>query len=250
MKKIIVLIALTLAFISCKETSKEVHDNKEVSEQVEVTEKPSENADWIMLFDGTSLENWRGYLQDDIYPEWTIEDGALAFTPGKEGHMDIITKDTFTNFILSLEWKISEAGNSGIFFGVHEDESLGEPWKTGREIQVLDNEKHPDAKIGAGTHTAAALYDLIAPPKDATKPVGEWNTCVIEVDHTANLAKVSLNDIELYTFPLSGKEWDDMVANSKFKDYPYGKYKTGHISLQDHDDKVWYRNIKIKRLPD
>ena len=209
----------------------------------------SSSGDWEWLFDGASMEHWRGYLSDEMYPEWTIEDGAMAFTPGSKGGKNIISKNQYTNFILSLEWKISEGGNSGIFWGVHEDASFPEAYQTGPEIQVLDNERHPDAKVGGGTHTAGALYDLIAPSADVTKPAGQWNLCVLEVNHKANRGKVSLNGTELFTFPVHGSEWDQMVATSKFKAWEgFGKFQTGHIGLQDHSDKVWYRNIKIKKL--
>jgi hypothetical protein len=244
MNKIVAIALVVLTVISCKEKVKE-----EVAETEVMPEQTIQSPEWITLFDGTSYENWRGYLAEDVYPEWTIEDGAMAFTPGKKGGKNIISKDTYTNFILSLEWKISEAGNSGIFWGVHEDPKFTEAYETGPEIQVLDNEKHPDAFVGEGRHTAGALYDMIAPSEDVTKPVGEWNLCVIEVNHKTNSGSVTLNGVEIVTFPVHGTEWDAMVAKSKFKDWAgFGKYPTGHIGLQDHSDKVWYRNIKIQKL--
>lgn len=249
MKNIILLLVITTSFFACKETTKEMASETE-NETTTMEEKiTSETSDWVSLFDGTSFDNWRGYLTDDMHAEWTIEDGAMAFTPGAQGGKNIISKDKYTNFILSLEWKISEAGNSGIFWGVHEDSTYREAYETGPEIQVLDNAKHPDAKVANGTHTAGSLYDMIAPPADHTNPAGEWNLCVLEINHTTNLGKVSMNGSELFTFPVHGADWDAMVAKSKFKDWKgFGKYQTGHIGLQDHSDKVWYRNIKIKNL--
>jgi hypothetical protein len=249
MKKILSLVFIALIIVSCKEKTKEETVEKDVSMETTEDTKAEETSEWITLFDGTSFDQWRGYLHDGMYDNWTIEDGAMAFTPGEEGGKNIITKDQFTNFVLSLEWKISEAGNSGIFWSVHEDEKYPEAYQTGPEIQVLDNEKHPDAKVGDGLHTAGALYDMVKPIKDVTKPVGEWNLCVIEIDHNANIGKVTLNGTEIVTFPVHGDEWDAMVANSKFKEWEgFGKYRTGHIGLQDHSDKVWYRNIKVKKL--
>jgi len=246
MKKILLTILVCGTFIACKEKTKEVALETEDTMEEKVTATDSE---WITLFDGTSFDNWRGYLSEEIHPEWTLEDGAMAFNPGEKGGKNIISKDQYTNFILSLEWKISEGGNSGIFWGVHEDESFPEAYETGPEIQVLDNEKHPDAKVGEGRHTAGALYDMIAPTTDVTKPAGQWNLCVLEVNHNTNQAKVTLNGTELFTFPVHGADWDQMVASSKFKDWKgFGKFHTGHIGLQDHSDKVWYRNIKIKSL--
>ncbi len=249
MKKYLLLSLIILTTVACKE-KKEAET--EVTEEETVAmekEMKTEDSDWIILFDGTSYDNWRGYLSEDMHENWTIEDGAMAFTPDEEGGKNIITKDKYTNFVLSLEWKISEGGNSGIFWGVYEDEKYTEAYQTGPEIQVLDNQKHPDAFVGDGTHTAGALYDMIKPSEDATKPAGEWNLCVIEVNHKTNTGKVSMNGKEIVSFPVHGEDWDNMVANSKFKDWEgFGKYPTGHIGLQDHSDKVWYRNIKIKKL--
>lgn len=206
-------------------------------------------SDWIPLFDGSSFEHWRGYLSDTMYDEWTIEEGAMAFARGKTGAKNIITKEKFTNFILSIEWKISEGGNSGILWGVFEDNEFREAHDTGPEIQVLDNDKHPDGKFPGGFHSAGSLYDMMAPVRDVTKPVGDWNHCLIEINHRTNSGKVILNGIELHSFPVHGAAWDEMVNNSKFKDWKgFGKHRTGHIGLQDHGDKVWYRNIKIKDL--
>jgi hypothetical protein len=249
MKKLIALAIISITMVFCKDKMKEETADVDVNTEIMDETKNLESTEWITLFDGTSYDNWRGYLSEGMHDNWTIEDGAMAFTPGDEGGKNIITKDQYTNFVLSLEWKISEAGNSGIFWGVHEDEKFPEAYQTGPEIQVLDNTKHPDAKVGDGLHTAGALYDMIKPSADVTKPVGEWNLCVIEIDHNTNKGTVTLNGTRIVSFPVHGPEWDAMVANSKFKDWDgFGKYRTGHIGLQDHSDKVWYRNIKIKNL--
>ena len=243
-KSAIVLLAL-MTLIACKDQKlkTKVTDNKTVSQTQQ------DNGSWETLFDGTSFDNWRGYNSDSMYPEWAIEDGAMAFTPGKYGGKNIITKKEYTNFILSLEWKISKAGNSGIFWSVFEDPKFKEAYQTGAEIQVLDNERHPDAKIGGKLHQAGSLYDMVAPQHDAVKPAGEWNTCVIEINHKTNKGVVKLNGIKIVEFPVDGPKWDDMVAHSKFATWEgFGKHKTGHIGLQDHGNKVWYRNIKIKEL--
>ena len=245
--KIAMFCALVL-FLGCKD--KETKKVEETEEKTVVkNETVMDESGWINLFDGSNYDNWRGYLYDGMYPEWTIDGDAMKFTPGEKGGKNIITKNTYTNFILSLEWKVSEAGNSGIFWGVFEDEKFKEAYMTGPEIQVLDNERHPDAKVAQGTHKAGSLYDMIACPDEHVNPAGEWNLCVLEINQDANLGKVSMNGTEVMSFPLHGEEWDKMVANSKFKDWEgFGKYKTGHIGLQDHSDVVWYRNIKIKVL--
>lgn len=232
--------------MACKQDKKET---SETASEPQVETETQEASDWITLFDGTNYDQWRGYLTDTIYPEWTIEDGAMAFVPGKEGGKNIITKDVFTDFELSLEWKISEGGNSGIFWSVNEDQKFKEAYQTGPEIQVLDNERHPDAKANPKFHQAGALYDMVQPEHDVAKPAGEWNLCVLKINHKTNQGSVTLNGTEIVTFQVHGKEWDAMVAKSKFKGWEgFGMHHTGHIGLQDHGDKVWFRNIKIKEL--
>ena len=234
--------------VACNPAEKKQKETKTIQQVVTSEELKSSN-DWNILFDGSSLDNWRGYLSEDIYPEWTIQDDAMVFTPSNVGGKNIITKEKYTNFILSLEWKISEAGNSGIFWGVHEDEKFSEAYMTGPEIQVLDNEKHPDSFVGNGIHKAGSLYDLIGYPAEDIYPAGEWNQCVLEVNQTANIARVTMNEKTTISFPLHGVEWEKMVTNSKFKDWEgFGKYRTGHVGLQDHSDQVSFRNIKIKKL--
>lgn len=246
MKKLILLIMFVMAFTACKQTTK---DSAQAETEVKDEQEMKPESEWITLFDGTNYDHWRGYLTDSMHPEWTIEDGAMAFVPGKEGGKNIITKDVFTDFELSLEWKISEGGNSGIFWGVYEDPKYREAYQTGPEIQVLDNDRHPDAKANPKFHQAGALYDMVQPEHDVCKPAGEWNLCVLKVNHKTNQGSVTLNGTEIVTFPVHGEAWDAMVAKSKFKGWEgFGKHHTGHIGLQDHGDKVWFRNIKIKEL--
>ena len=252
MKNQILFLILATMFFGCKQTSKEekqeIIDTKE-----EVKEEPK--PEWVTLFDGTNLDEWRGYLSDSIFPEWTIEDGAMVFTPDKGSTVgngsgkNIITKGTYTDFVLSVEWKISEGGNSGIFWSVFEDPKFPEAYQSGPEIQVLDNAKHADSFVPGGTHKAGSLYDMVACPPEMINPAGEWNLCVLEINHKTNIGKVSMNGKEALTFPVNGEAWDTMVENSKFKGWEaFGKYKTGHIGLQDHGFKIWFRNIKIKSL--
>lgn len=243
MRKILFLAILAITIASCKQVKKE---SNEAAPELSEVNKESE---WISLFDGTSFDKWRGYLTDGMYPEWSIEDDAMVFTPGKNGGKNIITKDTFTNFELSLEWKISEGGNSGVFWGVFEDPKYSEAYQTGPEIQVLDNERHPDALVNPKFHQAGALYDMVQPVHDVCKPANEWNLCVLKVNHKTNEGSVTLNGTEIVTFPVHGEQWDKMVENSKFKGWEgFGKHQTGHIGLQDHSDKVSFKNIKIRAL--
>ena len=210
-----------------------------------------EKEDWTILFDGSNLNSWKGYLKDTPSDEWEILDNTLVFTP-KENRgsvrNNIITKESYTNFVLHLEWKISSGGNSGVFWAIDENEKYREPYETGPEIQVLDNEKHPDGKILS--HRAGSLYDMIQALPESVNPAGEWNTFDITIDYKNNIGLVVLNDVTVVEFPVKGPEWDEMVSNSKFATWSaFAKTDTGKIGLQDHDDTVYYRNIKIKRLP-
>ncbi|WP_088340151.1 3-keto-disaccharide hydrolase [Robiginitalea sediminis] len=233
----------------CKDAPKE---GEKASEMTQMEPEAEAVSDWISLFDGSSFEGWKGYNQNGMPGAWTIEDGAMVFTPPAErpegANYNLVTEGRFSNFVLSLEWRISEGGNSGVFWGVEELEQYGQPYVTGPEIQVLDNEKHPDAKAGT-THQAGALYDMVAPSADVTKPVGEWNLMEITVNYAAQEGKVVLNGTEIVRFPLGNEAWDTMVAGSKFAGWEgFGKYPTGKIGLQDHGDVVAYRNIKLKPL--
>ncbi len=198
-----------------------------------------EAAGWELLFDGT-LDGWRGYRRDDVPGGWSVQDGVLAFTPGG-GDGDLMTASQYADFELSLEWKVAEGGNSGIFYRATEAERA--PYWTGPEFQILDNERHAD---GANPETSAGSnYALHGPVEDVTRPVGEWNQARIivrgaEVEHW-------MNGVRLLTYELWSDEWRETVMRTKFSEWPgYGMAPRGHIGLQDHGDPVWYRNIKIR----
>lgn len=251
MKRLFLIGCSILVFAACKNDKKEAEETK-----VSDTEKMDEMAEnkeqeWQELFTGENLDSWQTYNRDSISSQWTIEDGAISFAPA-EGDKRIkeylMTKDKYESFELQLEWKISEGGNSGILWGVQEMEKYDEPYYTGPEIQILDNERHPDAKNGLN-RTAGALYDMVPPSEDVTKPAGEWNKEVIHIDHKNNKGWVKLNGVKVTEFPVHGDGWKEMVSNSKFKDWEnFGASQKGYIALQDHNDKVWFRNIKIKEL--
>lgn len=202
---------------------------------------PEEEAGgWRLLFDGHSLEQWRSYKEPELDDGWASENGCLTLV----GHAgDIITREQFANFELKLDWRISEAGNSGIF--IRGDESGRSIHHTGFEMQVLDNAGHSDAKYAS--HRAGAYYDMIVPDHDTSQPVGSWNQAHI----IARGAEVEfwLNGRQTAAFSQGSPEWQALYMNSKFTDRPdYGSLLKGHIGLQDHWDKVWYRNIRILEL--
>lgn len=206
------------------------------------TLSPEERSDgWRLLFDGVTTAQWRGYRAETFPDGWVIEGDALhrAAPAG-----DIITVDQFEDFDLRLEWKVDDGpGNSGIFFRVSEDHE--HVWETGPEMQVLNNAVHPD---GRSPETAAGSnYALHAPPRDLTRPVGEWNEVRILVQGAH--VELWLNGEQAAEYELWTDDWERRVAASKFATMPrYGRNQRGHIALQDHGDPVWYRNIKVREL--
>lgn len=211
----------------------------------------AEKADgWRLLFDGKTTNGWRRYNGEGMGSSWVVEDGTLALNGAKEdgkfadgGY--IITEQEYENYELQLEWKISEGGNSGVIYHVNEDKKYKNPWETGPELQVLDNERHRDAQIV--THRSGDLYDLMASTVVTTKLAGEWNhiRLIVRENHIEHWQ----NGHKVVSYEIGSPEWQALVADSKWKDHPdYGSTRKGHIALQDHGDPVWFRNIKIKRL--
>lgn len=217
--------------------------------------------EWISLFDGKTFKGWHQYNGEGIPDQWSVVDEAMVFTPGNyvkgEPGKNIVTDETFGSFVLSIEWKIAKKGNSGIFWAVQEDPAFREPYLTGPEIQVLDNERHPDAFIKPKYHQAGALYDMVEPAVDVCKRAEEWNHVLLTVDHKNNKGSVVLNGTLIVEFPAHGPAWEKMIKASKFgnpkaPDYThapkFGQFKSGKIGLQDHGDVVAFRHIKIKKL--
>ena len=199
---------------------------------------------WMPLFDGESIEHWRGFRQESLPENWQVANGSIYYNG--EGGGDIVTRESYADFEFSFEWKISEAGNSGIIYRADEEHDTA--WMTGPEYQILDNYGHPDAGQG-NDRLAGANYDMHPVSPDAAKPAGEWNTGRI----VANGAHVEhwLNGEKVVEYELWSDEWNERVQESKWTDYPdYGSLEEGHIALQDHGDPVWYRNLKIRRLGD
>jgi Domain of Unknown Function (DUF1080) len=201
-------------------------------------------AGWKLLFDGKTTKGWRAYKGKQVPTAWTVKDGVLTFEQ-KEGASrgDIVTVDQYGSFELALDWRISEGGNSGVMYHVLESEE--HPWKTGPEMQVLDNTKHKDGK--SPLTSAGACYALYPPSKDLSRPAGEWNQARLRVDG----AQVEhwLNGEKVVSYEKGSEDWNTKVAASKFKDFSkFGKASKGHIDLQDHNDKVEYRNIKLRVL--
>lgn len=250
MKKLLFAALLATLVMGCKEKVKEAEEK--AANVLAKTEMDIPNEEWTILFDGETFDGWHEYKKDSVSENWKIEDGAMVFYPPKEGKdnedHNLVSDNEYTDFVLSIEWRISEAGNSGIFWAIKELPELDKPYETGPEIQVLDNDKHPDGKNGT-SHQAGALYDLVSPSEDVTKPVGDWNLCEITINHKTNTGIVVLNDVEVVNFSVNNPEWSTMVSKSKFAEWQhFAKYTRGKIGVQDHSDKVAFRNIKIKEL--
>ena len=192
---------------------------------------------WRLLFDGQSLAQWRSFKEEGVNSGWGVENGCLARL-GWGG--DLITREQFEDFELKLEWRISEAGNSGIF--IRGDESERTIHYTGFEMQVLDNAGHSDSEDPS--HRAGAYYDMIVPDHDTSKPVGYWNR--VHIIAVGSDVEFWLNGRQTAKFTQGSPEWQALYEQSKFTDRPrYGSLLKGHIGFQDHMDKVWYRNIRI-----
>ena len=201
------------------------------------------------LFDGTTTKGWHTYGKNTVGAAWKVEDGTLHFDPSATANSqggDIVTDKEYTNFHLKLEWKVAPKSNSGIIFYIHEDpEKYKNTYETGLEMQVLDNDGHPDGKISK--HRAGNLYDLIKSDIEPVKPVGEWNAAEIISDNGQLTFK--LNGVIVVKTTLWDDNWKSLIAGSKFASWKsFGTFKTGKIALQDHGENVWYRNIVIKEL--
>jgi hypothetical protein len=209
----------------------------------------STSGEWVELFNGHDLDGWKSYNADSPAAGWMVEDGAIVLDVGDDTTEmtagDLITEEQYENFELELEWKISEGGNSGIFYGVREIPGHDVAYKTGIETQILDNERHRD---GQNPETSAgACYALYPPSEDVTRPVGEYNQVRLIVDdgHVAHW----LNGEKIVEYVIGSDDWNERIANSKFADWEhFAKYRKGHIGLQDHSDQVWFRNIRIREL--
>ena len=204
----------------------------------------------ITLFDGKDTSAWRGYKQEAFPAKgWIVSDGILSTDPkvASADRVDIMTREKFKDFDLELEWRISPGGNSGVFFGAAETD--GPVWHTAPEMQILDDDRHPDANRGVGgNRRAGTLYDLLpANANKRLKPVGEFNKARITVRN--NQVTHYLNGKKILEYTLGSPEMNRILAASKFKDLPrFAREPEGHIALQHHGEEVSFRNIRIKRL--
>ena len=197
-------------------------------------------AGWKLLFDGQTTSGWHNFQKQSIQG-WMAQDGVLT-TPGKQG--DIVSEEQFSDFELSIEWRIESQSNSGIFFYVQEDPQYSAIWHTGPEFQLIDDNNYPVPL--KDTQKSGSNYDMQAPIKLTAKKAGEWNHARIlvnkgHVEHWLNGEKVVAYDFD-------SPAWQQQLAGSKFASLDYAKKRNGAIALQDHGDPVAFRNIKIRAL--
>lgn len=208
---------------------------------------------WQLLWDGETTTGWRGAkLQEFPESGWEIENGVLTVLASGGGESeaggDIVTKKLYGDFEMKTDFKITEGANSGIKYYVDTELNKGEGSSIGLEFQILDDERHPDAKLGnhEGSRTVGSLYDLIQAGTDKhMNPIGEWNTA--HIVSKENRVEHWLNGIKVLEYERGSEDFLKLVNESKYKDWPnFGLLEKGNILLQDHGDRVSFKNIKIK----
>jgi hypothetical protein len=241
MKKGLMLFGIIVC-ISLMDFTKVVKDN--------TLSKQEKKEGWKLLFDGQTTEGWRGYKLAGIPSAWRAVNGTLSSEGKGDGSDiggDIITVGKYENFDLKLEWKLAPEGNSGILYHVIEGPELESTYYSGPEYQLIDDIGFP----GGVTPLNSTGADYAMTPADATQkilnPIGTWNSSRIVFDK-GNVTYY-LNGKKIVEFTAWNDEWNEKVSKGKWKKFPaYGKAKTGHIGLQDHGSKIWFKNIKIKQL--
>ena len=252
------ILFLSVACNSGQKKAESATDEKSATEEIAAdnalttTEK---EAGWILLFDGESTDGWRGVNKTAMPGAWEVVDGTLYCQGSGKGEAgatdggDILFDKKFKNFNLKLEWKISEGGNSGIFY-LGQEVPEWPIWKTAPEMQILDNERHPDSFLGKdGNRQAGSLYDLIPAKPQNTKPAGEWNS--VEIICYKGTVIHKQNGETVVEYHLWTDDWNTLVADSKFpglNENWANVAEEGFIALQDHGDDVWFKNIKIREL--
>ena len=224
------LLGTVLVFLATPLTAQE-HNRLTAAERA---------AGWQLLFDGNSLEGWRGYNSEFMPTGWSVENGMLTRT-GPGG--DIITEQQFGDFELYLEWLVGPGGNSGVL--VRAVEGQEEVYHGAPEMQILDDAGHPDGR--SPLTSAGSNYGLHGAPRGIVKSAGEWNSSRIVVVN--NQVEHWLNGDKVVEYELGSADWLRRVANSKFAQWPeYGRASRGHIGIQDHGDRVSFRNLKVREI--
>jgi hypothetical protein len=237
----------TLLTGACNQSSDSKNTAAADAAQTEAAE-PAADSEWIALFDGKSLAGWHGYNKTGEVTNWAVQDGALVcLGAAKDAHGgDIVTDQKFDNFELTWDWKVDKGSNSGVMYHVVEGPKYKAPYETGPEYQIIDDIGFPD-KLEPWQQAGADYGMQVANEKKKLKPVGDWNTSKIVYDkgHVEHW----LNGEKIVEFEVDSPEWKKGKTEGKWKDYPdYASVKNGAIALQDHGNKAYFKNIKIKQL--
>jgi len=240
---------LTSLFFACKNNKPKSVTQDEVNKVIDELIQEQIDLKWIYLFDGKDASGWRSFNGTKLPDGWIVEDGTLK-SLGKGGDIggDIVYgAQAFDNFELSLEWKVSEAGNSGIFYHVQEGEQYAAAYENAPEYQVLDDLGYPDPLQDWQQVGADYAMHPADPKTKITKPHNTWNST--RIIFTPQKVEHWLNGNKIVEFVPWTDDWHKRKQESKWKDYPdYGVAKTGLIGLQDHGSFIWYRDIKIREL--
>jgi hypothetical protein len=245
MKNFLLLVLAAVVMSGC-------HSSQSNTDAVADDSTAVKDTSWKPIFDGKTTKGWHTYGKTEAGKAWKAENGVLHLDASDKGDWqtknggDLLTDAEYDNFELSVEWKISRAGNSGIIFYVNEaPKKYKYCWQTGIETQIADNKENEDGQIQK--HHAGDLYDLMSISKDVVKPAGQWNKTMVLV--VGGVLNIFVNDEQVLTTKLWTDNWKSLVSGSKFKEWPdFGTFKKGHIALQDHGADVWFRDIKIKKL--
>lgn len=245
MKKKLFIIANVFIFSAL--SSNGYSQEKEASNALTETEKQT---GWTLLFDGTTTNGWHLYNEGNIKSAWAVKNGELVCDPNTEKVQrgDLVSDNQYENFDFTFEWKISEAGNSGVFINVQEAPEFPTAWTTGPEYQLLDNANMPKDYLQDGKHAAGCVYSLSTLLNDVQpKPFGQWNHSRILQQN--GVITFWLNGIETGHEDMKTERWKQLIAGSKLGNFPsFGKAVRGKIAFQDWAKGVSLRNIKIKEI--
>ena len=252
MKRLFLISFMMIGFLACNNTSEKSSAEEQPEDAMEESAEvaaPANDAEWIMLFDGEDVSGWRSFNGESLPDGWIVDNGTLK-SLGQGGDIggDIVYAEReFDNFELALEWKISEGGNSGVFYHVQEGEQYDAPYYNAPEYQIIDDIGFPDPLEDWQSLGADYAMYVADPEKKIVKAAGEWNTS--RIVFTEDNAEYWLNGELVLSFDPWSADWQNRKETGKWKDFPeYGSYKSGLIGLQDHGSEIWFKNVKVREL--